>query len=151
MSATISGTNTPREQRATRGTLIAGLMQAVCALAILFLPIMPAPCTATGMGEAICPRLPYLQMEGSFVGYGYLLLMIGIGIGAVVLASDRFTEYACVFRWLSVLLSISVVVLGAWSVGFLFLPGGVLMLFTALRCFRSKNGEPHSRGTSRLA
>jgi hypothetical protein len=128
------------ERAAARATLIAGIMQAAFALGVLLLPIMPAPCDVTGTGGTICPRLPYIQMEGSLVGYAYFLLLIGIGIGAVVLATGRFTEYACTFRWVSVLVSISFVILGAWSIGLIFLPGGVLMLFAAFRCFRRDQG-----------
>jgi hypothetical protein len=109
-------------------------MQAAFALAVLVLPLMPMNCVTTLRQETICPRVSYIEMGGSLIGYAFLIAMIAIGVGSVVLLRVRNPTVTCAFRWLAVLASVGFVVVGSWSIGFLFLPGGVLMLIAARSC-----------------
>ena len=85
-------------------------------------------------GTVICTRESYIQMGGSVIGYGFLMAMIGIGIGAVVSTKLDNPSPVCAYRWTALLITTAFVVIGGWSIGLLFLPGGLLMLLPALAC-----------------
>lgn len=109
-----------------------GLLQIVLSLCVLFLPVFA---TCGPQGEAtICERESYIEMGGSTVGYGFLFLMIVVGIMAIVSTRIDNRTQACQLRWLGAFSSVSFVVIGAWSIGFLFLPGALFLLVAALAC-----------------
>ena len=111
-----------------------GLLQIVLSLCVLFLPVFA---TCGPQGEAtICKRESYIQMGGSTVGYGFLVLMIAVGVMAIISTRIDNATQACRLRWLGVLASASFVIIGAWSIGLLFLPGTLCLLVAALACRR---------------
>ena len=79
-------------------------------------------------------------MGGSLIGYGFLVAMIGVGIGAVVSTRLQNPSRVCLYRWLTLLITAAFVVIGGWSIGLLFLPGGLLMLLPALSCRHTHPG-----------
>lgn len=105
-------------------TIVGGLLQSSISLSVLFLPIIPI---SNG-------RASYIQMGGNVLGYGFLLLMIAVGVMAFISTRIDNPAQVCRLRWLSVLSSASFVVIGAWGIGLLFLPGTLCLLIAALAC-----------------
>lgn len=130
-----TATRSNRERVVSLITLAAGLIQSLLAIGVLFLPIF-ATCIQQH-NTLVCRRESYIQQGGNLVGYGFLFLMLGIGISAIISTKIQKSSQVCIFRWLAVLLTASFVVIGVWSIGLLFVPGGVLMLIAALSCRQS--------------
>jgi hypothetical protein len=120
--------------------LAAGLVQGFLALCLLFLPIF-AMCMGQPDGALSCSRETYIQMGGNLIGSVFLLLMIGVGVGAILSSRLENPSHVCLYRWLAVVISAAFVVVGAWSIGLLFLPGGLLMLLAARSC---RHARQHS-------
>lgn len=127
----------------TRRTLIAGILQLSMALVVLGAPLFST--CAIDQGEMVCTRQSYIQMGGNLLGYAFLAAMIAIGVIAVVTRDWHQTRFLQVFRWVAAIVSFTFGVLGAWSIGALFLPGGVLMLFAALSSHHHADlaAQPH--------
>jgi hypothetical protein len=123
------------QRLATFFTIVAGTLQAVLAFTVLFLPFF-AKCIETQSGLA-CRYESYTEMGGNALGYTFLLLFFALGIGAIISTWSGNTSFICVVRWLTVLTSTIFAVIGAWSIGFVFLPGGLLMLLPAISCLRT--------------
>ena len=111
--------------------LTGGLIQIVAPLAMLVLPVF-----ATCIGGD-CYRQSYVQMGGSLIGYALLFGTMLLGL-AVVITNLNIAPYQNVDKrlkrrvlWAAVVGSVIACIVGAWSIGFAFAPGG-LILFTAL-------------------
>jgi hypothetical protein len=111
--------------------LTGGLIQIVAPLAMLVLPVF-----ASCLGDT-CYRQSYIQMGGSPLGYAILLGTILLGL-AVVMTNLNIAPYQNVDKrlkrrvlWAAVMGSLIAFIVGAWSIGFAFVPGGFI-LFTAL-------------------
>jgi hypothetical protein len=131
-----------RERLASFFTVIAGIVQVVLAFSVLFLPFF-ATCmqTRTGLG---CTYQSYTEMNGSLFGYSFLLLFFALGIGAIVSTWFGKTRFICAVRWLTVLTSTIFGVIGAWSIGLMFAPAGLLMLLPAISCLRKEKATIQS-------
>ncbi|MBV6438360.1 MAG: hypothetical protein AELANPGJ_03662 [Anaerolineae bacterium] len=117
----------------SRGSLFAvagGLMQIALAIGILFLPVF-ATCLPQGQ-DMVCNRQSYIQQGGSPVGYVFLALMIVAGIMALVSTRIDNAILARRLRWIAVLFTVGMAIVGAWGFGLLFVPGGVLLLLAAI-------------------
>lgn len=116
--------------RANLFAVTGGLMQIALSLSILCLPVL-AMCMQRGQ-DMECQRQSYIQQGGSPLGYGFLIALIIVGVLAV--HSTRVQNAVLVnrIRGLAALVSMSFVIIGAWSIGMLFAPGGVLLLLSAL-------------------
>ncbi len=119
-----------RHKLASQLALVAGLLQALVAFSILFLPVF-AVCQPQG-NELICHRETYSQQGGNALGYALLTLMIIAGLLAVMSSRDPNPRRAFLIRWLVALSSILVAVLAGWGFGIAFAPGALLMLWVAL-------------------
>lgn len=119
--------------------IIGGLFQIALSLCVLFLPVF-ATCGPQGQAT-ICERESYIQMGGSVVGYGFLVLMIAVCVMAIVSTRIGNPVHVCQLRWLGVLASVSFVIIGGWSIGLLFLPSGLFLLLAALACRQSAANE----------
>ena len=110
-----------------RIALVSGLIQLLVALGVLFLPVF-ATCY---VNEPDCRRETYIQMGGSIIGYIMLISMFLMGILVMVnsLQPDRPLDRRLL--WVAAVSSFMVVILGAWSIGLAFLPGGALLLIAA--------------------
>jgi hypothetical protein len=128
-----------RKNRPGLFAMTGGLLQIVLSLCVLFLPVF-AICGPQGEAT-ICERESYIQMGGSTLGYGFLVLMIVVGIMAIVSTWINNPTQACQLRWLGALASASFVVIGAWSIGLLFLPGGLFLLIAALACRKHTSND----------
>jgi hypothetical protein len=118
-----------RKNRPGLFAMTGGLLQIVLSLCVLFLPVFA---TCGPQGEAtICERESFIEMGGSAVGYGFLVLMIAVGVMAIVSTRIDNPTHVCWIRWFGVLSSVSFVIIGAWSIGLLFLPGALLLLIAA--------------------
>jgi hypothetical protein len=109
-----------------------GLLQIVLSLCVLFLPVF-ATCGPQS-GATTCERKSYIDMGGSAVGHGFLVLMIAVGVMAIVSTRIENPVHVCQLRWLGVIASASFVIIAGWSIGFLFLPGALFLLVAALAC-----------------
>lgn len=101
-----------------------GLLQSGISLSVLFLPVIPTS----------SERASYIQMGGNVLGYGFLCLMVAVGIMAFISTRIDNPVQVCRLRWLGVIASATFVVIGAWSIGLLFLPGTLCLLVAALAC-----------------
>ncbi len=120
--------------------LTGGLIQIVAPLAMLLLPVF-----ASCLGDN-CYRQSYMQMGGSPLGYAILLGTILLGLAVVM---TNITPYQNVDKglkrrvlWAGVVGSLIAFIVGAWSIGLAFVPGGFI-LFTALY-FDSRKANPVS-------
>ena len=123
------------QRLATLFTVIAGIVQVVMAFSVLVLPFF-GTCIETSSGLA-CRYESYTQMGGNALGYTFLLLFFALGVGALISTWSGNTPFICAVRWLTVLTSAIFAVVGAWSIGFVFLPAGLLMLLPVISCLRS--------------
>lgn len=123
------------QRLATFFTIVAGALQAGLAFTVLFLPFF-AKCIETQSGR-VCRYESYTDMNGTALGYTFLLLFFALGVGAIISTWSGNTPSICAIRWLTVLTSAIFAVIGAWSIGFVFLPGGLLMLLPAISCLRT--------------
>ena len=123
------------QRLATFFTVIAGIVQVVLAFSVLFLPFF-GKCMETSSGLN-CRYESYTDMGGSALGYTFLLLFFALGVGALISTRSGNTLFICAVRWLTVLTSAIFAVIGAWSIGFVFLPAGLLMLLPAISCLRT--------------
>jgi len=115
---------------ASRLAIIGGLVQAIVALSLLFLPVF-ATCNYVD-SELHCRRESYLQLGGNVLGYTFLTLIV-IGSTLLVVSSRNLKPMWVFFtRWLVALISAAIVVIAGWSFGIVFLPGGLLVLISAL-------------------
>ena len=130
-----------RERLASFFTIIAGTVQVVLAFSVLFLPFF-GKCIETSSGLT-CQYESYTEMGGTALGYTFLRLFFALGIGALVSTWSGHTLFICAVRWLTVLTSAIFAVIGAWSIGFVFLPGGLLMLLPAISCLRDDRTTIH--------
>lgn len=110
-----------------------GVLQIVMSLSVLFLPIFGGTCRWQGQAMT-CRQASYIEMGGNALGYGFLFLMIAVGVSAILSTRIDNPAYICWIRWFGVLSSVSFVVIGAWSIGLLFLPGALFLLIAALAC-----------------
>lgn len=115
---------------AARLALIGGLIQALVALGLLFLPVFTTCIYVDGTPE--CHSQSYLQQGGSLVGYLILTLAVLAGVMAVLSSRDLNALKAMVSRWLAASGGIIVVAVGAWSIGIVFVPGTLVILLSAL-------------------
>ena len=103
-------------------------MQVLVALGLLFLPVF-ATCY---VNEPDCRRASYIQMGGSFIGYLLLVGMILLGTAVVITHLGLFPNLSGRqnrrILWLAVAGSFITLIVGAWSIGLAFLPGGLLLL-----------------------
>ena len=111
--------------------IVGGLVQIVAALAVLFLPIL-STCEATAGGPMVCSQVSYLQYGGNLLGYGMLIVMIGVGIAAINSVRDSNYRRTQIIRWLAGVLSGVVTVVAGWSFGIVFAPGMLLLFIAAL-------------------
>jgi hypothetical protein len=126
----VGSKSTMPRNRADLFAITGGLMQMVLAFGLLFLPIF-ATCLLHGQ-EWVCQRQSYIQQGGSVLGYAFLVLMIVAG--SLVLASirlERLKQHAHRVRWIAVLLTAGFAIIGTWSIGLLFVPGGLFLLLSA--------------------
>lgn len=116
--------------RANLFAFTGGIMQIILAAILLFLPVFSI-CFPQGQAT-VCERQTYLQQGGSMLGLGLLALMIVAG--TLGLTSTRVANLTLTrrYRWIATLLTVSFVILGAWSIGLGFVPGGILLLLSAL-------------------
>ncbi|MBK8135723.1 MAG: hypothetical protein IPK52_07785 [Chloroflexi bacterium] len=130
--AVVGGQTLKPRNRANLFAVAGGLMQIVVAVAILFLPVF-ATCISRSQ-EMVCQRQSYIQQGGSVLGFALLVLMIVAGVLALVSTRIESVSQAGRFRWIAVLLSVSFAIVGAWSIGLIFVPGAVFLLAAALAC-----------------
>ena len=122
--------------------LTGGLIQIFAPLAMLVLPVF-----ATCMGGD-CYRQSYIQMGGSLIGYALLFgtMLLGLAVVITNLNIDPFQNVDKRLKrrllWAAVAGSVIALIVGAWSIGFAFVPGGFI-LFTALY-FDSRKAHPAS-------
>ncbi len=126
-----SGTIMPGN-RANLFAVAGGLMQIALAASLLFLPVLSA-CLQQSQ-EMVCQRQSYIQQGGSPLGFAFLLLMIVAGVLALVSTRVENISHARRIRWIAVPLSVSFAIVGAWSIGLIFVPGAVFLLAAALAC-----------------
>lgn len=115
---------------ASRLALIGGLIQALVALGLLFLPVFTTCIYVDGALE--CHSQSYLQQGGSLVGYLILILAILAGAVAALSSRDPNVFKAVLSRWLSASAGVIVVAVGIWSIGIVFVPGTLAILLSAL-------------------
>src|SRR6185503_20335059 len=111
--------------------LTGGLIQILAPLAMLVLPVF-----ATCIGGD-CYRQSYVQLGGSLIGYVLLFGTMLLGL-AVVITNLNIAPYQNVDKrlkrrvlWAAVAGSVIACIVGAWSIGLAFVPGGFIC-FTAL-------------------
>jgi len=107
------------------------------AMSLLFLPVL-ITCKFADSNEA-CYSQSYIQQGGNFLGYTFLLLMIGAGIAAIYSSSDSNYKRTFVSRWLVVLASSIVVVIAGFGFGIIFMPGTLMVLLAILLTSRRSN------------
>lgn len=107
-----------------------GLFQISLALGLLILPVFSS-CMPQGQ-EMVCERLTYLQQGGNVLGVAFLLMMVAAGILGIASTRTADSTQARRFRWIAVILTASFAVIGAWSFGLFFAPGGILLLLSAV-------------------
>jgi hypothetical protein len=124
----IGGDTHQQYRRIPISALAAGLIQVLVAVGMLFLPVF-ATCYAV---DSPCVRQSYVQMGGSPLGYSLILAVILTHIAVIAGVFTKNTALVGRVIWLAVLASFALVILGAWSIGLAFLPGGALLLIAAL-------------------
>lgn len=107
-------------------SLAGGLIQVVVASGLLFLPVF-----ATCYGDS-CVRQSYIQLGGSLMGTALLALMLATGLLVVAgnFQQDHVRQRQMI--WFAAISSFVTAVIGAWSIGFAFLPGGILLVSAAI-------------------
>lgn len=110
--------------------LAGGLFHIALSLSLLFLPVF-ARCLPQGE-EMICEWQSYIQRGGNIIGFGFLFLMIAAGVMAIVSTRIENPSQVRRLRWLAVVFTVCFAVIGAWSIGLLFVPGGLLFLLSAI-------------------
>jgi hypothetical protein len=115
---------------ASRLTLFGGLIQLLCSLSLLFLPVF-VTCDLNG-GNSVCYGKSYLQLGGNTLGYIFIVGMMGIGVLAIVSSQDRNDRRAFLSRWLFVAAGAVVVVVAGFGFGIVFAPGTLILLLAAL-------------------
>src|SRR5690606_10675859 len=105
-----------------------GLMQTLVALSILFLPVF----VTCYLNESTCRYQSYIQLGGNFLGYTLLTLMLLLGLLVIGISFSRNLTLQHLVFWIAAISSFVTVIVGSWSFGFTFLPGGVLLLITAI-------------------
>ncbi len=119
-----------RENRASLFAIAGGLLHIVLAGSLLFLPVF-ATCFPQGQ-EMVCERQTYLQQGGNLIGLGFLLLMIVVGLIAILSTRLENPSQVRRLRWLAVVVTVGFTIIGAWGIGLFFIPGGLLLLLSAL-------------------
>lgn len=76
----------------------------------------------------VCQRQWYIQQGGSVIGFAFLILMIVAGVLALVSTRIENVSNADRLRWIAV----SFAIVGAWSIGLIFVPGALLLLLFVL-------------------
>lgn len=117
-------------KRASLFALTGGLLHIALASILLFLPVF-ATCFQQGQ-EVVCSHQSYIQQGGNFLGFGLLLLMIVAGLIAIISIQIKDRVQARRLRWIAVAATLCFAVIGAWSMGLPFIPGGLLLLLSAL-------------------
>ncbi len=129
--------NSKLQWLAARLILVGGLIQALVALGILFLPVWPTY-TTNNFDAVIVGGISYVDLGGDVLGYLTLGLMIGVGIITVFISRKAPTPWVLLLTWLCVLLSICTVAVESINFGKLFIPGTVV-LFVAAGVSRPSN------------
>ena len=115
---------------ASRLVVFVGLVQALVAFSILFLPVF-AKCVWQG-NNLVCHRETYSQQGGNALGYTLLVWIIVVSGLAVISSRDTNPGQAFLNRWVAALSSIVVAMITGWSIGIAFVPGALLLLLVAL-------------------
>ncbi len=128
----------------SREAFTGGVMQAVAAAILLFLPT-PINCL---WGQAPCEPHGYLPYANST---SYILLGVaGVsGLAVAVTSHDRNVPRRCLVRWVGSGINIFLTILTiCFGPGLLLLPGTLLMLAAAFLCARkpkSQNTVPNQK------
>lgn len=122
--------STVPQNRVNLFAVAGGLTQIALSLSLLFLPVF-ATCLSRGQ-EWVCQRQSYLQQGGNALGFAFLVLMIVVGGLALVSTRIENGSQARRLRWIAVLLSVSFAIVGAWSIGLIFVPGALLLMPSTL-------------------
>ncbi len=117
-------------KRASLIALTGGLLHIALAGGLMFLPVF-AICFRQGQ-EVVCTRQSYIQQGGNVLGLGLLLLMIVAGVIAIISTRIKDRIQARCLCWIAVAATICFAVIGAWSIGLLFVPSGLLLLLSVL-------------------
>jgi hypothetical protein len=117
-------------KRASLFAFTGGLLHIALAGGLMFLPVF-AICFRQGQ-EVICTHQSYVQQGGNVLGLGLLLLMIVDGVIAIISTRIKERAQARLLRWIAVAATVCFAVTGAWSIGLLFVPAGLLLLLSAL-------------------
>lgn len=117
-------------KRTSLFAITGGLLHIALAGGLMFLPVF-AICIRQGQ-EVVCTHQSYIQQGGNVLGLGLLLLMIVAGLIAIISTQIKDHVQARRLRWIVVAATVCFVVIGAWSIGLLFVPGGLLLLLSAL-------------------
>src|SRR5262249_1806973 len=113
--------------RAKLFAMTGGLIQALLAFSLLFLPVF-----ATCIENQPCYRQSYIQLGGSWVGYTAFSLMMVLRVLVVISHIRPTFPYRKPIRWIAALSSWVVVILTAWGLGFTFFPGALMLSLAAL-------------------
>ena len=117
-------------KRSSLFAITGGLLHIAFAGGLVFLPVF-AICFRQGQ-EVVCTHQSYIQQGGNVLGLGLLLLMIVAGVIAIISTRSKDRAQARRLRWIAIAATVCFAVIGAWSVGLLFVPGGLLLLLSAL-------------------
>lgn len=117
-------------KRTSLFAITGGLLHIGLAGGLMFLPVF-AICFRQGQ-EVVCTRQSYIEHGGNVLGLGLSLLMIVAGVIAIISTQIKDRVQARRLRWIAVAATICFAVIGAWSIGLLFVPGGILLLLSAL-------------------
>lgn len=119
-----------RENRTSLFAIAGGLLHIALAGSLLVLPVF-AICLPQGQA-LVCEHQTYLQQGGNLIGLGFLLLMIVAGVIAIFSTRLENPSQVRRLRWLAVAITVGFMVIGAWGIGLFFIPGGILLLLSAL-------------------
>lgn len=117
-------------KRASLYAFTGGLLHIALVGSLLFLPVF-AICFRRGQ-EVVCSHHSYIQQGGNVLGLGLLLLMVVAGVIAIISTRIKDRVQARRLRWMAIAATVCFAVIGAWSIGLLFVPGGLLLLLSAL-------------------
>lgn len=117
-------------KRASLFALTGGLLHIALTGGLMFLQVF-AICFWQGQ-EVVCMHQSYIQQGGNLLGLGLLSLMIVAGVIAIISTQIKDRVQARRLRWIAVAATVCFAVIGAWSIGLLFVPGGLLLLLSAL-------------------
>src|SRR5260221_13799037 len=114
----------------------AGLIQAIVAFSLLFLPVF-AECMGTPEGGPLsCRRLTYLQQGGDASGFFVFGLMLVLGSASVVTSFMSHRQWICFVRWSLIVASFMIACIAFSGIGLSFIPAALLMLLPAISCSR---------------